>query len=139
MPSELGHTFRMLRIAKHPLATSVICILAALIAVGSVGSTVDNHARHHIWALAALIGFMIYGIALYLIVASMKGRQRLGFHGQRAQAAPLVLVVIAWSQVLVSLAAVFLGAETWSLWMAFGVFCALIGLWYYQQKRAPKI
>jgi hypothetical protein len=127
----------MSHLLRYPLATSVICIVAALIAVGSVSSTVDKHARHHVWALVALICFMAYGIALYFIVASMKGRQRLGFHGERAYAAPLVLLVIAWSQVLISLGAVFLGAETWSLWMAFSVFCALIGLWYYRQQRAP--
>ena len=127
----------MSRLIRYPLATSVICILAALIAVGSASSTVDKHARHHVWALAALIGFMAYGIVLYLIVASTKGRQRLGFHGERAYAAPLVLLVIALSQVPISFGAVLLGAETWSLWMAFGIFCVLIGLWYYQQQRAP--
>jgi hypothetical protein len=116
----------MSRLMRYPLATSVICILAALIVVGSVSSTVDKHAGHHVWALAALIGFMVYGVVLYFVVASMKGRQRLGFHGERAYAAPVVLLVIAWSQVLISLGAVFLGAETWSLWMAFGVFCVLI-------------
>jgi hypothetical protein len=90
-----------------------------------------------VWALAALIGFMVYGIVLYLIVASTKGRQRFGFHGERAYAAPLVLLAIALSQVPVSFVAVLLGAEAWSLWMAFGVFCVLIGLWYNQQHRAP--
>ena len=60
----------MLRLARHPLATSVICIAAALIGVGGVSSTLD--------------------------------RQRLGFHGERAYAAPLVLLAIAWSQVFVS-------------------------------------
>jgi len=102
-----------------------------------MNSIVDKHARHHVWALAALIAFMAYGIALYLIVASGKGRKRLGFHGERAYAAPLVLLAIACSQILLAFGAVLLGAETWSMWMAFGVFCALIGLWYYQQKRAP--
>jgi hypothetical protein len=80
---------------------------------------------------------MIYGIALYFIIASMKGRRRLGFHGERANNVPLVLLAIAWSQVLLSLGAVFLGAEAWSLWMAFGIFCILIGSWYYQQRRQP--
>lgn len=127
----------MLRLVRYPLATAAICILAALIAAGSASSTVDKHARHHVWALAALIFFMVYAIALYIIVASRKGRRRLGIHGERAYAAPLVLLGIACSQFLVSFGAVFLGAETWSLWMAFGVFCVLIGIWYYQQRRAP--
>jgi hypothetical protein len=89
------------------LATSVICIVAALIAVGVVSSTLD--------------------------------RQRLGFHGERAYAAPLVLLAIAWSQVFVSLGAVFLGAAAWSLWMAFGIFCVLVGLWYCQQAHANRV
>ena len=128
----------MRRLVRYPRAVSVICILAGLVAVGGASSAVDKHARHHVWALAALMGFLVYGIALYLAVASTTGRQRLGFRGERAQAfAPLVLLAIAFSEVLISGAAVLLGAETWCLWMGFGVFCVLTGLWCYQQQRAP--
>jgi ATP/ADP translocase len=127
----------MLFLVRHPLATSAICIVAALIAVGSVSNTVDKTVRHHGWALAALIGFMVYAIALFLVLASTKGRRRLGFHGERAYAAPLVLLAIALSPVLISIGTVFLGAGIWSLWMTFGVFCALIGIWYHLQRRTP--
>ena len=124
----------MLRLVRHPLATSVISVLAALSVVNTMSHIVDKHATHHVWALAALIGFMIYGVAYYLILASPKGKERLGFHGERAYAAPLVLLAIAYSQVLIPIGAVLLGAETWSLWMAFIVFCILIGFWYYQHS-----
>jgi len=35
--------------------------------------------------------------------------------------------------------AVFLGAAAWSLWMAFDIFCVLVGLWYYQQAHANRV
>jgi uncharacterized membrane protein len=76
---ELWHTSLMLRIAKHPLATSAVCVLAAFIIVDSVRGIVDRQARHHDWAFAAFIAIMIHGITLYFIVASARGRQRFGF------------------------------------------------------------
>jgi hypothetical protein len=54
-------------------------VLAAFIIVDSVRGIVNRQARHHDWALAAFIAIMIYGITLYFIVASARGRQRLGF------------------------------------------------------------
>jgi hypothetical protein len=125
----------MLRIARYPLVTSAVCVLAAFIVVDGVRRTVDPHMRHNAWALAAFIAIMIYGIALYFVAASARGRQRLGFRGERVSAVPVVLLAIAWAQILVSVGAVLLGAATWCLWIGFGIFCVLIGLWYYQQRR----
>ncbi len=111
-------------------------MLAAFIVVDGVRRIVDQSARaHHGWALAALVALLIYGIALYFTVASVKGRERLHLRGERAD---VLLLVIALSPVLFSVAAVFLGAETWSLWMAFGLVCVLVGVWCYQHRRARR-
>jgi hypothetical protein len=119
------------------LGASVICVLAAFIVVDGVRRIVDQHARaQHAWALAALVAFLVYAIGLYVVVASVRGRKRLGFVGERAGTGPALLLAIAVMPVLFAAAAVFLGAATWSLWMAFGLSCVLVGFWCYQQRHA---
>jgi hypothetical protein len=124
----------MLRIARHPLATSAICVLAAFIVVDNAHVFVNQNARHRAWVLPVFIAIMIYGIASYFVFASARVRQRLGFREERVSTVPVVLLAIACTQVLVSLGAVLLGAGTWCAWLGFAIFCVLIGVWYYQQR-----
>jgi hypothetical protein len=127
----------MLRIAKHPLATSLVCVLAAFIVVDGTIRIVDQHARaYHGWAVAVLLALLAYAIAMYILLSSARGRQRLNFDGARAGSVPVILLAIAWSPVLLSAALVYFGASTWCLWLVFGVFCVLVGAWCNQLRSA---
>ena len=127
----------MLRIARHRLAASLVSVLAAFIVVDGMRRIVDQQARaYHGWAVAVLLALLAYAIAMYILLSSAWGRQRLNFDGARAGSVPVILLAIAWSPVLLSAALVYFGASTWCLWLAFGVFCVLIGAWYNQLRRA---
>jgi hypothetical protein len=132
-----GRLTDVLRITRHPLATSLVCVLAAFVAVDGTRRIVDQHARaHHGWAVAVLLALLAYTIAMYVLLSSARGRQRLNFDGARAGSVPVLLLAIAWSSVLLSVALVYFGASTWCLWLTFGVFCVLVGAWYHQVRRA---
>jgi hypothetical protein len=127
----------MSSIARHPFATSLVCLLAAFIVVDGTRHIVNQHARaHHGWAVAVLLAVLAYAVAMYILLSSARGRQRLNFDGDRAGSVPVILLAIAWSPVLLSAALVYFGASTWCLWLAFGVFCVLVGAWYNQLRRA---
>ncbi len=126
-----GRLSDMFRIARHPLATSLVCVLAAFIVVDGTRRIVDQQARaYHGWAVAVLLALVAYAIAVFILVSSARGRQRLHFDGARAGSVPVILLAIAWSPVLLSAALVYFGAPTWCLWLAFVVFCVLVGAWY---------
>jgi hypothetical protein len=111
-------------------------VLAGFIVVDGMRRIVDQQARaYHGWAVAVLLALLAYAIAMYILLSSARGRQRLNFDGARAGSVPVMLLAIAWSPVLLSAALVYLGASTWCLWLAFGVFCVLVGAWYNQLRR----
>jgi hypothetical protein len=127
----------MFGIARHPVATSLVCVLAAFIVVDSTRRIVDQQARtYHGWAVAVLLTLLAYAIAMFILLSSARGRQRLNFDGARAGSVPVILLAIAWSPVPLSAALVYFGASTWCLWLTFGVFCVLVGAWYNQLRRA---
>ncbi len=115
-------------------------MLAAFIVVDVMRRIVDQQARaYHGWAVAVLLAFLAYAVAMYILLSSNRGRQRLKFDGARAGSVPVILLAIAWSPVLLSAALVYFGASTWCLWLAFGVFCVLVAAWYKQLRRARSI
>ena len=96
-----GRLSDMLRIARHRLATSLVSVLAAFIVVDGMRRIVDQQARaYHGWAVAVLLALLAYAIAMYILLSSARGRQRLNFDGARAGSAPVILLAIAWSPVL---------------------------------------
>jgi hypothetical protein len=130
----------MLGIIRRPLATSLVCVLAGFIVVDGTRRIVDQQARtYHGWAVAVLLVLLAYAIAMFILLSSARGRQRLNFHGARAGSVPVILLAIAWSPVLLSAALVYFGASTWCLWVTFGVFCVLVGVWYNQLRRARSV
>jgi len=132
-----GRLSDMLRIARHPLATLLVSVLAAFIIVDGTRRVVDQQARaYHGWAVAVLLAFLAYAIAMFILLSSARGRKRLNLTAPGAGSVPVILLAIAWSPVLLSAALVYFGAPTWCLWLAFGVFCGLVGAWYNQERRA---
>src|SRR6266581_4693511 len=72
----------MLRIARHRLAASLVSVLAAFIVVDGMRRIVDQQARpYHGWAVAVLLALLAYAIAMYILLSSARGRQRLNFDG----------------------------------------------------------
>src|SRR6266568_2788448 len=68
----------MLRIARHRLAASLVSVLAAFIVVDGMRRIVDQQARpYHGWAAAVLLALLAYAIAMYILLSSARGRQRL--------------------------------------------------------------
>jgi len=127
-------------IVRHPLATSLVCVLAGFIVVDGTRRIVDQQARtYHGWAVVVLLVLLAYAIAMFILLSSARGRKRLNFDGARAGSVPVILLVIAWSPVLLSAALVYFGASTWCLWVTFGVFCVLVGAWYNQRRRARSV
>jgi hypothetical protein len=130
----------MFGIARHPVATSLVCVLAAFIVVDSTRRIVDQQARtYHGWAVAVLLVLLAYAIAMFILLSSAKGRRRLNFDDARAGSVRVILLAIAWTPVLLSAALVYFGASTWCLWLTFGVFCVLVGAWYNQLRRARSV
>jgi hypothetical protein len=65
----------MFGIARHPLATSLVCVLAAFIIVDGTRRIVDQQARtYHGWTVAVLLTLLAYAIAMFILLSSAQGQ-----------------------------------------------------------------
>lgn len=112
--------------AKRSVLVVVVVAVLALIVVDAVRRVVDAHPRpDRVWPLIVLAAFAAYTIGVFVYLRSARGRARLERRGAASSVTQLTFLALALTPVVVSVAAVFLGAPLWSLWVCWLLTCVL--------------
>jgi hypothetical protein len=121
---------------RRPVVTAVVAALLALVVVDAARRAVDGESRaEHWWPVVVLIVAVVYGSGTFVFFSSERGRSKLA---QGSKSSPSLisqtLLALAMCPVILCIAAVFAGAPTWLLWVAFGLTCLMLARWAAQVR-----